>query len=65
MSFHTWTVFALFRVVFVTPTGTDAVNRISNRLAHGFRQSLWRVLAVSFSLYGIAPGMTGGVHARP
>ncbi|MDE3079734.1 MAG: LysE family translocator [Paracoccaceae bacterium] len=46
MSFHGWTVFALFWVVFVTTPGPNAVNCISNGMQHGFARALWGVLAI-------------------
>ncbi|SNR65351.1 LysE family translocator [Puniceibacterium sediminis] len=46
MSFHAWTVFALFWVVFVTSPGPNAVNCIQNGMTFGFVRSLWGVLGI-------------------
>ena len=46
MSFHFWTVFALFWVVFVTTPGPNAVNCMGNGMAYGFRRALWGVAAI-------------------
>lgn len=46
MSLQGWTIFVLFWVVFVTTPGPNAVNCINNGMAHGFRRSLWGVLAI-------------------
>ncbi len=46
MSWHGWTVFALFWVVFVTTPGPNAVNCIANGMQHGFLKSLWGVAAI-------------------
>lgn len=69
MSFHAWTVFALFWVVFVTTPGPNAVNCISNGMAHGFRRSLWGVLAIltqaTLFLTLSALGVTALIAASP
>ena len=46
MSFHAWTVFALFWLVFVTSPGPNAVNCIQNGMSVGFLRSLWGVLGI-------------------
>lgn len=69
MSWHGWTVFALFWVVFVTTPGPNAVNCIQNGMAHGFRRSLWGVLAIltqaSLFLVLSALGVTALIAASP
>lgn len=46
MSLDGWLVFALFWLLFVTTPGPNAVNCIGNGMTHGFRRSLWGVLAI-------------------
>ena len=46
MSFHAWTVFALFWVVFVTTPGPNAVNCIGNGMTFGLLRAMWGVLAI-------------------
>ena len=46
MSFHAWTVFALFWVVFVTTPGPNAVNCIANGMTLGFPRAMVGVLAI-------------------
>ncbi|WP_146585031.1 LysE family translocator [Puniceibacterium confluentis] len=46
MSFHAWSVFALFWVVFVTSPGPNAVNCIQNGMTFGFLRALWGVLGI-------------------
>ena len=69
MSLHGWTVFALFWVVFVTTPGPNAVNCIQNGMVHGFRRSLWGVLAIltqaSLFLTLSALGVTALIAASP
>lgn len=69
MTLHGWTVFALFWVVFVTTPGPNAVNCIQNGMAHGFRRSLWGVLAIltqaSLFLTLSALGVTALIAASP
>ncbi|GHD99901.1 amino acid transporter LysE [Defluviimonas sp. 20V17] len=69
MSFHAWTVFALFWVVFVTTPGPNAVNCISNGMGHGFGRALWGVLAIltqaSLFLTLSALGVTALIAASP
>ena len=69
MSFHAWTVFALFWVVFVTTPGPNAVNCITNGMTIGFRRSLWGVLAIltqaTLFLSLSAAGITALIAASP
>jgi len=69
MSFHAWTVFALFWVVFVTTPGPNAVNSMSNGMAYGFRRALWGVLAIltqaTLFLTLSALGVTALIAASP
>lgn len=69
MSFHAWTVFALFWVVFVTTPGPNAVNCMSNGMAYGFRKALWGVLAIltqaTLFLTLSALGVTALIAASP
>ncbi|MEP3348155.1 MAG: LysE family translocator [Litoreibacter sp.] len=46
MSLEGWIMFALFWVVFVSTPGPNAVNCVQNGMAHGFKTSLWGVLAI-------------------
>jgi threonine/homoserine/homoserine lactone efflux protein len=46
MSFHGWTIFALFWGIFVITPGPNAVNCISNGMALGFRRALPGVAAI-------------------
>jgi homoserine/homoserine lactone efflux protein len=46
MSWEGWVIFALFWVVFVTTPGPNAVNCVTNGMTHGFKRSLWGVLAI-------------------
>ena len=46
MTLDGWLVFAAFWVLFVTTPGPNAVNCITNGMTHGFRLSLWGVLAI-------------------
>ncbi|MCP5035985.1 MAG: LysE family translocator [Rhodobacteraceae bacterium] len=46
MSYQSWTIFALFWVVFVTTPGPNALNCINNGMNLGFRRALWGVLAI-------------------
>lgn len=69
MSYHAWTVFALFWVVFVTTPGPNAVNCITNGMTLGFRRSLWGVLAIltqaTLFLCLSAAGITALIAASP
>lgn len=69
MSFHAWTVFALFWVVFVTTPGPNAVNCISNGMQFGFVRALWGVLGIltqaALFLTGSALGVTALIVASP
>lgn len=69
MTFHAWTVFALFWIVFVTTPGPNAVNCISNGMTYGFSKSLWGVLAIltqaSAFLVLSALGVTALLVASP
>ncbi|WP_108484381.1 LysE family translocator [Oceaniglobus ichthyenteri] len=46
MTFESWSIFALFWVVFVTSPGPNAVNCIDNGMTYGFRRALWGVAAI-------------------
>ncbi|WP_166418083.1 LysE family translocator [Cochlodiniinecator piscidefendens] len=46
MDFESWTIFALFWIVFVTTPGPNAVNCISNGMTYGFRHASWGIFAV-------------------
>ena len=46
MTFNAWVIFAVFWVVFVSTPGPNAVNCIQNGMSHGFKRSLWGVLAI-------------------
>lgn len=69
MSWHGWTVFALFWVVFVTTPGPNAVNCIQNGMTFGFRKALWGVLGIltqaSLFLTLSAAGITALIAASP
>lgn len=69
MSFHAWTVFALFWVVFVVTPGPNAVNCVANGMAHGFRVAFWGVLAIltqaTLFLLLSAAGVTALIAASP
>lgn len=69
MSFHGWTVFALFWVVFVTTPGPNAINCMTNGMQHGFRRALWGVLAIltqaTLFLTLSALGITALIAASP
>ena len=69
MSFHAWTVFALFWVVFVTTPGPNAVNCISNGMTLGFWRAMVGVLAIltqSFAFLILsALGITALIAASP
>ncbi|MFK7751251.1 MAG: LysE family translocator [Sedimentitalea sp.] len=69
MSFETWTLFALFWVVFVTTPGPNAVNCISNGMALGFGRAMIGVLAIltqaSAFLVLSALGVTALIAASP
>ena len=69
MSFHAWTIFALFWVVFVTTPGPNAVNCINNGMHLGMRRAMVGVLAIltqasSFLLLS-ALGITALIAASP
>lgn len=69
MSFHGWTVFAVFWLFFVTTPGPNAVNCIQNGMSHGFTRSLWGVLGIltqaSLFLLLSAAGVTALIAASP
>ena len=69
MSFHGWTIFALFWVVFVTTPGPNAVNCIQTGMAVGLRRSLWGVLGIltqaSLFLSLAAAGVAALIAASP
>ena len=69
MSFQSWTVFALFWVLFVTTPGPNAANCISNGMTLGFRRALWGVLGIltqaTLFLILSAQGITGLIAAFP
>jgi len=69
MSFESWTIFALFWVVFVTTPGPNAVNCISNGMALGFPKAMIGVLAIltqaSLFLILSALGVTALIAASP
>ena len=69
MSFHAWTVLALFWVVFVTTPGPNAVNCIANGMTLGFPRAMVGVLAIltqatAFLLLS-AVGVTALIAASP
>lgn len=69
MSFESWTIFALFWVVFVTTPGPNAVNCINNGMALGFPKAMIGVLAIltqaSLFLILSALGVTALIAASP
>ncbi|CAN0581392.1 unnamed protein product, partial [Ectocarpus sp. 12 AP-2014] len=69
MSFESWTVFALFWVVFVTTPGPNAVNCIQNGMTLGFRRAFVGVLAIltqaAAFLVLSALGITALIAASP
>ncbi|PCJ06611.1 MAG: lysine transporter LysE [Rhodobacteraceae bacterium] len=69
MSFESWTIFALFWLVFVTTPGPNAVNCISNGMALGFPRAMIGVLAIltqaSLFLILSALGVTALIAASP
>lgn len=69
MGFHSWTIFALFWVVFVTSPGPNAVNCILNGMTHGFVRALWGVLGIltqaTLFLTLSAVGITALIVASP
>ncbi|WP_135506003.1 LysE family translocator [Roseovarius aestuariivivens] len=69
MSFESWTIFALFWVVFVTTPGPNAVNCITNGMTLGFSRSLWGVAAILTQallfLMLSAAGVTALIAASP
>ncbi|MET4101710.1 homoserine/homoserine lactone efflux protein [Roseovarius sp. MBR-78] len=69
MSYHAWTVFALFWVVFVTTPGPNHVNCITNGMTVGFQRGLWGVAAIlvqaTLFLTLSAAGVTALIAASP
>lgn len=69
MSWEGWVIFALFWVVFVTTPGPNAVNCVTNGMTHGFKRSLWGVLAIltqaSLFLVLSAAGVTALLASVP
>jgi homoserine/homoserine lactone efflux protein len=69
MSWEAWIIFALFWVVFVTTPGPNAVNCVTNGMTHGFKRSLWGVLAIltqaSLFLLLSAAGVTALLASLP
>jgi threonine/homoserine/homoserine lactone efflux protein len=69
LSLEGWIIFATFWAVFVTTPGPNAVNCIQNGMTHGFRKSLWGVLAIltqSVLFLGLsALGVTAMIAASP
>lgn len=69
MSLEAWLVFATFWAVFVVTPGPNAVNCITNGMNHGFRRSLWGVLAIltqaSLFLFLSAVGITALIATSP
>lgn len=69
MSWESWTVFALFWVVFVTTPGPNAVNCITNGMTLGFPRALIGVLAIltqaTAFLILSALGVTALIAASP
>lgn len=65
MTVEGWTIFALFRVVFVTTPGVNALNCNTNGMTFGFRRALWGVLAIlaQATAFVILSGL--GVTALP
>ncbi|KAE9630050.1 LysE family translocator [Parasedimentitalea maritima] len=69
MSFESWTIFALFWVVFVTTPGPNAVNCISNGMALPFPKAMIGVFAIltqaTLFLVLSAFGVTALIAASP
>lgn len=69
MTFESWTIFAVFWVVFVTTPGPNAVNCITNGMTIGFRRGMIGVLAIltqaSLFLVLSALGITALIAASP
>lgn len=69
MSFHAWTIFAVFWLVFVTSPGPNAVNCVTNGMTYGFRRAYWGVLGIltqaSLFLCLSALGVTALIAASP
>lgn len=69
MSFHAWSIFALFWVVFVTTPGPNAVNCINNGMNLGMRRAMVGVLAIltqaTLFLLLSALGITALIAASP
>lgn len=69
MSWHGWSVFAAFWLVFVTTPGPNAVNCISNGMHLGFMRALWGVAGIltqaSLFLILSALGVTALIAASP
>ncbi|MEP3442822.1 MAG: LysE family transporter [Sulfitobacter sp.] len=69
MSFHAWSIFALFWVVFVTTPGPNAVNCINNGMNLGMRRAMVGVLAIltqaTLFLLLSALGITALITASP
>lgn len=69
MSFHAWSIFALFWVVFVTTPGPNAVNCINNGMNLGMRRAMVGVLAIltqaALFLLLSALGITALITASP
>lgn len=69
MSFHAWSVFALFWLVFVTTPGPNAVNCIQNGMTLPFSRAMLGVLAIltqaSLFLVLSALGVTALIAASP
>ena len=69
MSLEAWLVFAIFWAIFVVTPGPNAVNCITNGMNHGFRRSLWGVLAIltqaSLFLFLSAVGITALIATAP
>lgn len=69
MSFHAWTIFAVFWLVFVTSPGPNAVNCVTNGMTYGFRRAFWGVVGIltqaSLFLCLSALGVTALIAASP
>lgn len=69
MNFESWTIFALFWLLFVLTPGPNAVNCITNGMALGFRHAMVGVLAIliqaSLFLILSALGITALITASP
>ncbi|NDK36274.1 LysE family translocator [Rhodovulum sulfidophilum] len=69
MSLEAWAVFALFWALFVTTPGPNAVNCITNGMAHGLPRALWGVAAIltqaALFLTLSAAGITALIAASP